>query len=163
MNEKMPATIEVDQDLQRQKSCSGSCAEKVGNGRQPMRSPMSRLFDLILSWSYREPRLYVSLLEWRSFLCRIRLALGSESYRNRYKNWFDLGPFAESSNGGHQICKRTQQRKQDMQKIFHEELHGVNPNALHLQLFFLGWNCGEEWANKCHGIDNIPPDCQSGP
>ncbi len=155
------APIARDQTLQTKKSYSDSLSENADSRDiQPKQNPISRLFGLILFWSRRYPRLYAPLLECHSFVCRIRLMLVSEEYRSRYRHRFDksvdAGPFLESCDGGYQICTRTQQRIQDMRRIFQMELPEAPVDALHLQLFFQGWNCGEEWARKCHGSGNIP-------
>jgi hypothetical protein len=47
-----------------------------------------------------------------------------------------------------------------MQRIFRPEFLGVDQNALNFRLFFEGWNCGEEWAIKNYGSDNISPHPQ---
>jgi hypothetical protein len=95
--------------------------------------------------------LYIFLLEIRSLLFRMRLAHGLDIYRKG----IGFGPVAEEDGRtGLRLCQRTDQRIQDMQKIFRTEWGMKSPSYIDQRLFLLAWDCGEEWGRKSRDIDN---------
>jgi hypothetical protein len=119
--------------------------------RSEEEKPTAKLYRLLVKWSSRFPFLYISLLEIRSLVFRIRLARRLDIYRKG----IGFGPMAEADTcAGVRLCRRTDQRIQDMQKIFQGEWGMKNPSWTDLKLFLSAWDCGEEWKRKSRDIDN---------
>jgi len=134
------------QGPQKNNSYSSNTAKAHGILRNSAwENPTEKPFLWLLRRSYHFPLLYISLLESRSLMYRIRSAHKLALYRRD----FGFGPVAEEDgHGGYQSCRRTEQRIQDTQRIFQKEFGVREPTLIDLKLFLSAWDCGEEWERK---------------
>jgi hypothetical protein len=140
------------QGPQNSNSCSSNTAEVHDIPRRSVKgNSTEKLFLWLLRWSCRVPLLYISLLERRSLMYRIRSAHKLAIYRRG----FGFGPAAEEDgHGGYQSCRRTEQRIQDTQRIFQKEFGVREPTLIDLKLFLSAWDCGEEWERRNRDTNN---------
>ena len=96
-----------------------------------------RLASIVRRWTEARPRLHGLLLEFRSFLCRIRIVC-----KKSHTGEVELGPsFERSTHGGLQRCSGTLSRRKGI-----ENMLASRPWATPLdwEIFLEGWDKGCE-------------------